>query len=101
EMESSITGHRYAARRFHSAAIVVQSIYPSNRLSRLVGIQGKGQGRDLIQISLERQMGTLGTNVCYREHRFTSNFTLQVQMPLLYIGPYRLVRNRRYVKGKK
>src|SRR5215469_6967025 len=97
-MDRSITRHWYAARSCHSDAIIVLAVGPSNRFSRLIWVRRGAERGNLVEIALQCQMGTLAANVGYGEHISSCNLALEVQMPLLHIGPHRLVRNRSHIE---
>src|ERR1700674_1371872 len=76
------------------------AICSAHRLTRLVGILRKRDRLELVQCELASEMDSRAADIRQRCHRVSGDVVLNVQMPLLHIGPDRFVGNGNETQGR-
>src|SRR5215470_17426765 len=96
EVNGSLSGDRYTAGRREGSAII-----GTNCLTHFVWILAQRYRGELIQIELPGKVCAFGTHICNRAHHVSGELVLNIEMPLLHIGPTVLVRQGYDADGKK
>src|SRR5882762_915722 len=101
QVYESLSGDRGAARGKKVPTHVRRTVAGGNRFARLVGVGGSRDWMELINISLKRQVRAFAAHVGHCSHDVGRQFPLNVQMPLLDVGPNGLARDGIHGKRKE